>query len=127
MTVSTFRLTPADLGDLDPKTRDGLAPLLNRLNIVLQELVKAANAVEDVVTDVTPFTTDGAGAALVDIVNPLSVLPTCVLLASLSRQDGQPVDTGSDLSSWELTVSGIRLLFVGLVASTTYNFAVRVQ
>lgn len=127
MTVPTYRITAADLPDLDQKTREALNPLITRLNIVLQELVKAANAKVDVVTEVTTFTTNGIGTASIDIVNPLVTLPKCVLLADLFRtDDGTPLAFSYGFS-WTLTTSGIRLLFVELDASTRYNFSVRVE
>lgn len=126
--VSSYRLTPADLSRLDPKTRSALMPLIDSLNIVLQQLVKAANSTADVITPLALFTTNDVGAAYVDLLNPLptNAPPRCVLVANIFRTDSYPVDGGYGFW-WTLTESGIRLLFVGLVASTRYKASVRIQ
>lgn len=124
--VVTYRTTMADLSGLDPKTRRALAPLVENLNVVLQQLVKQANAVTDIITEVSSFTADAYGAVYVDIANPLTRQPRCVLVANVYRVDGLPIDGGYGFW-WTPTTTGIRLLFVGLVAFTKYNFSVRVQ
>jgi len=124
--VSPYRVTPMDLRGLDKATRDGLQPLVDALNIVIQQLVKKANAAGDVITPVTLFTTTDLGAAYVDILNPLTAVPLCVQVASLNRTDGVPIDNLYGFW-WTMTATGIRLLFVGLSAFTRYMFSVRVQ
>lgn len=125
-TISAYRVTPEDLPDLDRKTRWGLRPLLDKLNTVLQPLVSAANTPSDVVTTLTSFTTTALGAAYVELSNPITSRPRCVLVAELQRLDALPIDSVYGFW-WTRTPTGIRGLFVGLNATTTYLYTLRVQ
>ncbi|HXJ63949.1 MAG TPA: hypothetical protein VNN79_09355 [Actinomycetota bacterium] len=123
--VTSYRLTPSDLSGLDSKTRAALLPLIESLNVVIQQLVKRVNAATHIITPVTSFTTSNLGAVYVDILNPLTTVPRGVIVSNIYRNDGVPIDGGYGFW-WTMTTSGIRLLFVGLVALTRYNFSVDV-
>lgn len=127
-TVPGYRVAPDDLQDLDRKTRDGLRPLLAKLNDVLTRVVQRVNAPQDVVTEAVGFTTNALGSSYAELSNPLAsgLTPKCVQVANFYRRDGRPVDNVYGFW-WTPTETGIRVLFVGLDAATTYYFAVRVQ
>jgi hypothetical protein len=124
--VPAYQINRDDLPDLDPKAAAALRPLLENLNNVMRQLVVVANSSKDAVTALTGFTTSALGAAYVELSNPLSSMPRCVVVAELQRRDGRPVDNVYGFW-WTRTANGIRALFVGLDATTSYSYALRVQ
>lgn len=126
--LPAYQVNPDDLPNLDQKAQQALRPLLENLNNVLRLLVAATNTPKDVVTSLMSFTTNSLGSAYVEISNPLPLKtsPKCVLVAELQRLDERPVDNVYSFW-WTRTTVGIRALFVGLDATRTYSYALRVQ
>lgn len=124
--VPSYRVTLDDLPDLDSKTREALRPLLESLNDTLQRLVQLAQPVTSVITPLSTFTADAAGAAYATIRNPLLVTPECVQVANFFREDDLPIDVAYGFW-WTPVTVGIKVLFSDLEPGTTYSFSTRVQ
>lgn len=69
------------------------------------------------------FTTDTLGSAYVDVKNPLPFKPTALALDKLNAADGTPISNVYSWS-WQFTSDVIRVLFIGLAASTRYRMTV---
>ena len=127
MTVPPYRVTSEDLSELDKKTRTGLQPLLDALNVTVQQLVQAANTQPGERIAGATFTSDSTGEASVDI-NPLPVTePTEVRVAQLYRVDLTPISSVWAFS-WTRVASGnVRVLFVGLDVDAQYTLRVKIS
>jgi hypothetical protein len=125
--ITPFKVTPDDLPDLDKKTRDGLAPLLDALNVSIQQLVNAQGlrASEQVVK--SNFNSDSGGSAYVDIKPTLPQPVTSVSLGWFQRDDRQPMTSVYSFSTTALDSGLVRLYFVGLDVSSKYNFTVTLK
>ena len=125
--LSPFRITPEDLPDLDQKTLAGIQPLLDALNVSVQQLVYAAQAQQSSVTTSGTLSTDGAGDATVTIKPQTTSKPFSVQVDQIRL-----VESTEDLSavysfSWQLIGDGIRGVFHGLAADTKYAFTITYQ
>lgn len=130
MNVTPFKFTADDLGALDKKTRTGLQPLLEALNVTMQELVAALASLGNGVTNSGTFTSGAAGTAYVDITpSPrLAGRPSFVTLGWFARSDETAMTTPYSFSTSIAGDGGtVRLLFAGLDASAKYVFTVRVE
>lgn len=122
--LSPFRITPEDLPDLDSKTRNGLAPLLDALNVSVQQLFAAAQAVPAEQSFKTSFTSDAGGLATVSFSPQLPQAVSKAQLDWFQRSDRAPITTVYSFSM-NRTDSGLsQLLFAGLSASTKYDLSV---
>lgn len=125
--ISPYRVTPDDLPDLDGKTRDALAPLLDSLNITLAQLVQALAAQPSETPLSSTFTSGASGTAYVDLRPTFPRTPRSLVVDQLRLSDDTPVLTVWSFT-WTVTQSGIvRALFVGLAAEAKYNLAVTIK
>lgn len=109
-----------DLGEVPEWAQNVLASLnvfAAQVNECLGRVAETAQALDK------SFTTDAAGSASVDVSNQLDDNPSIVIGSGLRRVDGTALGSGWSMSS-TLTSKGIRLLFVGLSASTKYRVSV---
>lgn len=128
--VSPYRVTPDDLGDLDRKTRDGLSPLLDALNVTVQQLVQVSQGVVEQYVDLT-LVTQGTVADSFPLVFK-HALPTvrAVLLANIRPKDPDHVlTTPFVLQGWTLTDGGLVSIpsITGLLASNSYSLTFLVK
>lgn len=123
--VSPFRLSPDDLPDLDNRTRNGLLPLLDALNITLQQLVQQAQVIPDSDTRSFPFTTDATGMATIDITPRISTRAMSVVVNQLFLEDETPITFPYSMT-WIHITAGVQLLIVGLGVSTKYQLRVTI-
>lgn len=121
MTVPPYRVTGDDLPDADKKTQRALEPLLESLNRVIGSLVGAVNSFFQPKLKEASFTTDAYGGSFVDL--KLGAPATELWLTAIAS-GGNIVTTGYAFS-WIAQPQGVRLLFVGLSASATFQFKVR--
>lgn len=124
--ILPFRVLPEHLSGLDGKTREGLAPLLEALNVTLQQLVAAAANTTPGITAITSsFSTDENGSAYVDM-KFAAGRPAAVSLDALRRRDLEPIAT---VFSWTWQMAGelVRVLFVGLDTVTTFDFTLSMR
>lgn len=124
--VSPYRVVVEDLPDLDKKTRLGLQPLLDALNIVLGQVVSGFASIRPEWHTEGLLTTDENGAAYVDVTPVLPSKPSSVEVNYLRRTDSSDIAAPYGMT-WGLIASGPRLLFVGLDVFTQYNFRVTVK
>lgn len=112
--------SPEDYPDTPPQ-------LLQRLTETFDELYAAlGNVPESVPLAGKTFTTDGSGAAYLDVKNPLAQRPVDVRIGELRPEDGSPI-AAVQSATWFMASEGIRLLFVGLSVSTKYVCTVVVR
>lgn len=128
--VSPYRLTPEDLPDLDSKTRNGLAPLTDALNVTLPQLVAAAGAVTTAYADVTLVT----GAVVADSFplrfrNPLSYTPRWVAMSLRPKDPDHVLTTPFAMQGWSLTDNNlISVPFItGLTVDQTFFLTFEVR
>lgn len=122
--ISPFRLTPDDLEGLDKKTRDGLGPLLDALNVFCQQVTQFSAGVTAPISTTGTFSTDAGGSAYVVIKSQTTTQPVSVVVDQVRLVDSTD-DLGAVYSfSWQLIGANIRGLFQGLAASTKYAFTV---
>src|SRR5687768_10540999 len=92
--VSPYRITPDDLPELKSDVRNGMAPLLDGLNITIPQLVQASQASNEDYVDVTL----AVGAVVADSFplvfrHRLAMRPRGVFLANTSPRDVDHVRT----------------------------------
>lgn len=129
--VSPFRLTGEDLPDLDKKTRDGLQPLFDALNVTMGQLVPSYNATptEDV-RDVSL----SIGAAVADSF-PLKFTtaiaqPRVVVLANVRpKATGHLLTTPFVMQGFGLTGNGLVTVpwVTGLLPLNSYTLTFLVR
>lgn len=124
--ISPFRFTVDDLPDLDKKTREGLQPLLDQLNVFVQQVNAMALALPETAIVSGTFSTDAAGSVYVPINPALATRAVSVTLGDLRPANGTEI-TSPYAFSWQYVGAGVRLLFVGLAVLTKYSFTVSVQ
>jgi hypothetical protein len=129
--VSPYRVTPEDLATLKPDVLEGLAPLLDALNVTLPQLVQASQAIGTVyvpasltvglvVADSFPFI----------FKNPLDFQPREVRLANITPKDGDHVLTAPFvMQGWGLTDQNLVSVpwITGLLASNSYSLSFAVE
>lgn len=131
-TISPFKLTPDDMAELDRKTAAGLQPLLDALNVTMQQLVQAVNALpgEQFVTVALQTDTTLADSFPITFKHGLSTRPRGVWLANC-----QPKDTAHSLTTpfvaqgFSLTDGGLVSVpwVTGLLASNAYTLTFYVR
>jgi hypothetical protein len=126
MNVSPFRLTQDDLSGLDRKTRDGLQPLLDALNITLAQLVQAANLTAPVGATAGTVVSDASGAASLIVKPTVPQKPSSVSLAQLRLADGGDIADVFSMS-WLAIGANVRIVFQGLQPATKYAFVLSIQ
>lgn len=114
--VSPYRLTVEDLPELDNKTREGLQPLLNALNVTLGQVVQALQVQPSGRLFDLDVTADDVGGVEVALTMPR---PTSVTVEQLRRFDGQSISTAYGMS-WIAIAEGIRVTLVGLMPDVRY-------
>lgn len=72
------------------------------------------------------FTTDAAGSAYVDVKNPLPDKPSGVAVDKLNAADNSAISSVYSFT-WQNIRGAVRLLFVGLAASTSYRLTVSLK
>lgn len=128
--VSPYRLTAEDLPDLDSKTRRGVGPLLDALNVTLPQLV-AAVAESSPYVDVTL----AVGATVADSFpllfrHSLQTRPRFVALANVRPRDPDHALTTPFVSQgFGLTDNGLVSVqwVTGVIANNTYDLTFRVD
>lgn len=123
--VSPFRVTPDDLPGLDGKTADALTPLLDALNVTVQQLVNAVAQIPVTIVRDTTFTSSASGTASVDFAPP-STKPMDVRVRSLNLANGDDIAAVYSWT-WKYTGTVVRLLFVGLGASKEHKLSVALE
>lgn len=122
--ITPFRITPEDLADLKAETREGLMPLLDALNVTLQELVAAAAATptEEVVS--VYLQTDTAVSTSFPLVFKTSVpRPTWVGMVCVPKDQNHSLTTPFVMQGFQLTDAGLVSVpwITGLLAFNGYN------
>lgn len=125
-TIAPYRVTDEDIQGLDAKTREALAPLLDALNVTLNQLVNAANAVKQEARYEVTFTSSATGTAYVDFAPKLTQKITAVQVDQLRRVDETPM-TSAWSPSWIVVTGGVRVLFVGLDSDAQYSLGVTIK
>lgn len=129
--VSPYRVTPDDLEELDGKTRNGLNPLLDALNITVQQLVNVSQATSEDYVDVTL----AVGATVADSFplvfrHPLENQPRGVFLANIRPRDQDHIlTTPFVMQGFRLTDNGLVSIpwVTGVLADNTYDLTFLVR
>lgn len=128
--VAPFRVTPEDLADLDAKTRDGIQPLLDALNVTLQQLTQAADqAPQDQLVPAT-LVTDATVADSFPFVFKHSVpKPSFVQMVCNPKDVNHTLATPFVMQGFQLTDGGlVSIPFItGLLPLNTYNLTFLVR
>ncbi len=125
--VAPFRVTPEDLPDLDKKTRNGLQPLLDSLNVTLNQLVPAINSTAAEPKNAAgSCITDENGSVYIMARPTTSYPPKAVYLDQLALPNGGDISTVFGFT-WQLTQNYVRVLLVGLLPSTTYRYTLSMK
>lgn len=122
--IPAYSVTKDDLPNLDNKTARGIEPLLENLNNSNGLMVGALNALTMPTRNAGSFTTAANGAQYVDITTNGQV--SDLWPTFLQPTDGTVLDQVWSCS-WIGQGAGVRVLFVGLVPLTTYNFGILYQ
>lgn len=127
--VGPLRVTPEDLPDLDKKTRNGLAPLLEAINVFAQQVVAATGATPDAVVPVT-LVTGGAVADSFPLLfrSPIK-RPTYVGMTCTPRNPDHVLTTPFVAQGFSLTNNGFISIpsITGLFIDQTYDLAFLVR
>lgn len=130
--VSPFKLTPDDLDGIDRKTRDGLGPLLDALNVTMQQLVQAVNSAQSSRFVPVVLVTDAVVDDSFPIVfkHGLASRPSDVSLANILPKDPDHVlTTPFVMQGWGLTDASLVSVpaVTGLLPLNSYTLVFRVQ
>ncbi len=125
--VSPFRITDEDLSELDSKTRSGLQPLLDALNITLQQLVAAAAQAPSVSVMPVTLVTDAVVADSFPLVfkHNLGTTPRWVGMVCNPKDPAHVLTTGFTMQGFQLTDAGLVSIpnITGILPSSTYNLS----
>lgn len=124
MSIPPYRVTPEDLPELDKKTREGLRPLLDALNITVQQLVAADSAkFFDLQTS-----TLVVGAAVADsfpyrFKHALGRRPIFIGMTLRPRDEDHVLTDPWVMQGWSLTEEGLVSVpwITGLLPSNSYD------
>ena len=124
--ISPLKITPEDLEELDSKTRNGLGPLLDGLNVFAQQAVQAINSHANEQYVSVSLQTDAAVSDSFPLVfrHGLSARPQLVMLANIMPKDPDHVLTSPFvMQGWSLTDGGLVSVpwITGLLASNAYT------
>lgn len=121
--VTPIGLRIEDLGDVPEWGR----LLVERLNAFSSEVSSAVAAVpESAQLKDKTFTSESGGSAYVDMKNPLDRSPTSVAIDKFGAFNGDAIASAYS-HTWAVASDRIRILFVGLSASTKYRFSVTIK
>lgn len=122
--LQPLNLRVESLGEDAPEWAIALCEQLNVYAQQVNEALLALPTVEQV--EGVLFTTDQLGSAYVDVKNPLPAKPTGVVVDKLNAADNSPVANVYSWT-WQSIPGAVRLLFIGLAASTRYRLAVSLK
>ena len=130
--ISPLKITPEDMEELDSKTRNGLGPLLDAINVFAQQTVQAVNSHADERLVSVSLQVDAVVAGSFPIVfkHGLSVRPSVVLLANITPKDPDHVlTTPFVLNGWSLTDAGLLSVswVTGLLPGNSYSMSFLVR
>lgn len=129
--VAPFRITTDDLPDLKAEVRDGLAPLLDGLNITLQQLVQASQGVPTEQFVSVTLVTDATLADSFPLTFKHSLeRPQGVLMANIAPKDVNHVLTVPFvMQGFQLTDGGLVSVpwITGLLPLNSYNLTFLVR
>ena len=125
MSATPFHIVQEDLEGLDSKTKAGLEPLLNALNVTLSDLVSASGGVpEQWITQTLKTDATVADSFPIVFKNPLGTKPRGVFLANIKPKDeDHSLTTPFVLNNWTLTDAGLISVswVTGILALNTYT------
>lgn len=122
--VSPYRVTDEDLPDLDAKTREGIAPLLDSLNTVVPQLVDATHALPTEQLIEMTLVTEAAVADSFPLVFKHSVpKPRWVGMVCNPKDQSHSLATPFVMQGFQLTDAGLVSIpnITGLLPDNTYS------
>lgn len=129
--VTPFRVTVEDLDGLDGKTREGLMPLIDALNVFGQQVVQAVafspqESFADVVLAVGPVVEDSFPLVFR---NPLESTPRWVGLSVKPRDVNHDLTNPFVMQGFGVTAQGLISVpwITNLLASNTYDLTFLVK
>lgn len=129
--IVPVRITPEDLSELDAKTRNGLQPLLDALNVFAQQTVAAAAAQSgEQVVPVTLVTQADVDDSFPLVFRHGVAKPSAVLLANIVPKDpDHDLADAFVLNGWTLTDNNLVSVswITGLLPSSTYRLTFLVR
>jgi hypothetical protein len=125
-TVSPFRVTPEDLQTLKPDVLEGLAPLLDALNVTLPQLVAAVQGLPRTESLAATFIAESTATAYVQLSTTLTTRLESIQVDHIRRVDGAPMALPYSMT-WTVLDKGPRLLFAGLDPFAKYSIGVTLR
>jgi hypothetical protein len=123
--VSAYRCSGEDLVDLDKKTRYGIAPLLDSLNVSLSPLIGVVNSLPTDDVRTVGIAVDTTLASVFPLKFSSSVArPKVVLLTNCVPEDAaHSLATPFVAQAWQLTATGLILVptITGILVNNKYS------